>query len=87
MKIFDIRVLRNSICICISRSRRTHSYSLSRSSTKDAPFLNKSLHCYKTLYPWENFEEFSQYLISNIFYNEGMCASMSFSYASCLPAF
>lgn len=37
---------------------------------KARPILNKTSHCYKTLFPWKNSSEFSEHIISSIIYNK-----------------
>lgn len=51
-----------------SRSFGSHSFHLSEKNSS----FDKSMHCYKILFPWENAEEFSHYLTSCIVYNDGM---------------
>lgn len=69
MKLFH-RFKLNTVSL---RSLRLHSnvcFDISRGERHTKSSVNKSLHCYKTLYPWDSAHEFSNYLLTCVEYNK-----------------
>ena len=53
---------------------------ISRTNRHSTAFKSKSMHCYRTLFPWDNFDEFCKYIISSVEYNKGTYFTILYYY-------